>query len=117
MAKLIIALYVITTSLALIFLKLGSSSGAPITFANSRPQLNLGWYSSSGLLLYIISFLLYTYLISRYDLGYILPLVTAFVYIAIFVASYFIFHEVFTVFKIAGITLILIGIVLLNFKK
>ena len=117
MTKIIIALYVLATSLALIFLKLGSASGAPFTFANNRPHLNLGWYSSAGLALYVASFLFYTYLISKYDLGYILPLVTAFVYIAIFVASYFIFHEIFTVAKVLGIAFILVGLVFLNLKK
>lgn len=117
MAKIIIGLYVLATSLALIFLKLGSGSGAPFTFANSRVHFNLGWYSSAGLILYGASFLFYTFLISKYDLGYILPLVTAFVYIAIFIASYLIFHEIFTVTKVVGIVLILTGVVFLNLKK
>lgn len=117
MAKIMIALYVLATSFALIFLKLGSASGAPFSFANHRPQLNLGWYSSAGFVLYGTSFLIYTYLISKYNLGYILPLVTAFVYIAIFVASYFIFHEIFTAVKILGIILIFTGVILLNIKS
>lgn len=117
MSKIIITLYVLATSLALIFLKLGSASGAPFSFVNSRLHFNLGWYSSAGLILYVASFLFYTYLISKYDLGYILPLVTAFVYIAIFVASYFIFQEVFTATKVLGIILILAGLVFLNIKS
>jgi drug/metabolite transporter (DMT)-like permease len=117
MAKIIIALYVLATSFALIFLKLGSASGAPFTYVNHRPQFNLTWYNSLGFILYGISFLIYTYLISKYDLGYILPLVTAFVYIAIFIASYFIFHEVFTATKILGIVLIFTGLIFLNLKK
>jgi multidrug transporter EmrE-like cation transporter len=70
-----------------------------------------------GIALYGTSFLLYTFLISKYDLGYIIPLTTAFVYVLIFFASFFIFKELFTVFKITGIFLILMGIVLLNLKK
>ncbi len=117
MAKIIIALYVLATSLALIFLKLGSASGAPFAYANNRLHFNLGWYSSAGLVLYAISFLIYTYLISKYDLGYILPLVTAFVYLTIFIASYFIFHEIFTTTKVLGIVLILAGLVFLSIKS
>lgn len=117
MAKIIIALYVFATSLGLVFIKLGSSTAAPFTIANSKLHFNLGWYNSIGIILYGVSFLLYTYLISKYDLGYILPLATAFVYMAIIVASYFIFHEVFTTAKIAGIVLILIGLVLINLKS
>jgi multidrug transporter EmrE-like cation transporter len=108
---------VFATSFALIFLKLGSSAGAPFTYANGRPHLNLGWYNSAGLVLYVVSFLVYTFLIAKYDLGYILPLVTGFVYVAIFVASYFIFHENFTATKIVGIAMILAGLVFLNLKS
>lgn len=117
MAKLFIAAYVLATSLALIFLKLGTTIGAPITFANNKLHLNLGWYSTFGIILYGTSFLIYTYLISKYDLGYIIPLATAFVYIAIFIASYIIFKEAFTPIKILGILLIMSGLIVLNLKK
>jgi drug/metabolite transporter (DMT)-like permease len=116
-SKILIALYVLATSLALIFLKLGSGSGAPFAYTNNRFHFNLNWYISSAIILYGTSFLIYTYLISKYDLGYIIPLATAFVYVAIVTASYFIFHEIFTTAKILGIVLIVIGLVLLNLKK
>jgi multidrug transporter EmrE-like cation transporter len=57
------------------------------------------------------------YLLSKYDLGYIIPLTTALVYMIIFVASYLIFKETFTILKIVGITLIMVGLMLLNIKK
>ena len=117
MHKIIIALYVFATSLALITLKLGSKTGAPISFANNKIQLNVTFYSVVGIFLYGLSFFLYMYLISKFDLGYIIPLVTAFVYILIFIASYFIFNEVFTILKVIGIILILCGMVILNLKK
>jgi multidrug transporter EmrE-like cation transporter len=117
MAKALIALYILTTSSALIALKWGSSSGSPIQVVNSKLHLNLNPYVIVGIALYGTSFLLYTFLISKYDLGYIIPLTTAFVYVLIFFASFFIFKELFTVFKITGIFLILMGIVLLNLKK
>jgi drug/metabolite transporter (DMT)-like permease len=117
MPKVTLSLYVIFTSLALIALKLGTKSGAPLHYANNKLQFNLNFYTVSGVILYGLSFLVYTYLISKYDLGYIIPLVTAFVYVVIFVASYFIFNETFTAVKISGIALILIGLVLLNLKR
>lgn len=116
MSKLIIALYVFTTSLALIVLKLGTrveSSGLKI----AKLPILINVYTVLGVLLYGISFLLYVYLLSKYDLGYIIPLVTAFVYIIIFAASYFVFNEAFTIMKIAGITLIVLGLVFLNLNK
>jgi drug/metabolite transporter (DMT)-like permease len=116
MSKFIIALYIAATSLALIFLKLGTKNGAPVTYLDNKIQFNITPYAIGGILLYGLSFAIYIYLISRYDLGYIIPLATAFVYVVIFVASYFIFHEIFTATKIAGIALIIAGLMLLNIK-
>ena len=117
MAKLIVALYVLVTSSALVALKWGTKAGAPIHSVDNKLQFNLNYSVVGGILLYGLSFLLYIYLISKYDLGYIVPLTTALVYIIIFTASYFIFHEVFTAIKIAGIVLIVGGLVLLNLSR
>lgn len=117
MARLILALYVLATSAGLIVLKLGTETGVPISIASGKLHINLNWQSITGILLYGLSFLLYVYLISKNDLGYIIPLTTAFVYIVIFVASAIIFKEVFTVTKIIGITLIILGLIFLNLKK
>lgn len=116
MNKIYIALYVLTTSSALIALKLGTKAGAPIAFANGKLGFNLNAMALLGIFLYGTSFLIYMSLISKYDLGYIIPLATALVYIIIFFASYAIFKEVFTPLKIMGIVLIMSGAILLNLK-
>ena len=96
MSKILLAIYVTITSLALIFLKLGSKDGAPLHIADGKPALHLTPFSVTGIFLYGVSFILYMYLLSKYDLGYIIPITTALVYIVIFTASFFVFHEVFT---------------------
>lgn len=115
MSKIIIALYVLTTSAALIILKLGTRPEVH-SFHFGKLPLNINAYTLGGVLLYGVSFLFYVYLLSKYDLGYIIPLVTAFVYILIFSASFFIFNEVFTVLKTIGIALIVLGLIFLNLK-
>ncbi len=117
MSKIIIALYTLATSFALVALKYGSKAGAPLQYIDHKLHFNINVFSILGISLYGISFLIYVYLISKYDLGYIIPLTAAFIYILIFVASYFVFHEVFTATKIVGITLIVVGLAFLNFKK
>lgn len=117
MATLILFLFVATTSLGLIFVKLGTSNGLPIQILEGKLHFNLTFFSVTGILLYGTSFLLYMYLISKHDLGYIIPLTTAMVYAVIFVASYFVFHEVFTLVKILGIVLIVAGLVCLNVQR
>lgn len=116
MAKIILLVYVLATSLGLILIKLGSEDGLPIRFVQGKLDFHFNILAFSGIALYAISFILYLYLISKNDLGYIIPLVTALVYIVIFVASYFIFHEVFTTMKIVGIVLIVTGLIFLNLK-
>lgn len=109
--------YVLTTSAGLIVLKLSTSAGFPIAYVNDKLQFNFNLLSVLGVFLYGVSFLLYFYLISKFDLGYIIPLTTALVYILIFIASFLIFHEVFTIAKIIGISLIIIGLIFLNTSK
>jgi multidrug transporter EmrE-like cation transporter len=116
LSKLIITLYVLTTSGALVLIKLGSNGGALVSFAGSKLVFNFNLVMVMGGLLYATSFLLYMFLISKHDLGYIVPLTTGLVYILIFVASFFIFKESFTAMKIFAIALIIVGVILLNLK-
>lgn len=117
MSKVLILLYTLATSFALIALKLGSKDGAPVSFLDGRFHMNITPYVLAGIGFYGLSFLLYMYLISKYDLGYIIPLTTAFVYILIFTASYFIFKEGFTLFKVIGIACIIVGLFFLNLRS
>lgn len=117
MSNFILALYVLTTSAGLVILKLGTISGLPISYIHNKLQFNINFYSTAGIILYGLSFALYIYLISKYDLGYIIPLTTALVYILIFVASFIIFKEVFTFTKIIGIGLILSGVIFINLGR
>lgn len=95
-------------------MKWGSKGGALIDNISGKFQFNFNPWVLGGITLYGLSFVLYTYLIAKYDLGYIIPLTTALVYLIIFTASFFIFHEVFTAFKILGIVMIITGLIFLN---
>lgn len=115
--NLLLLFYAATSSIALILVKLGSKTEAPASIQNGKLHFNLSAYILGGIFLYGISFLMYIYLISKNDLGYVIPLATALVYTFIFVASFFIFKETFTAVKIIGICFVLAGIVLLNIAK
>lgn len=117
MSSLVLPLYVLCTSAGLIFLKLGSNTGLPISLVNGRLASNMNILSLLGLALYATSFVLYVYLISKFQLGYIIPVTAALVYIIVFVASFFLFKEPFTPLKIAGIVLIVTGLALLNLGR
>jgi drug/metabolite transporter (DMT)-like permease len=116
-SKIIIALYVLATSSALVILKLAAKTGAPLQLVDGKLHVNLNLYTASGIALYGVSFLIYTFLIAKYDLGYIIPLTTALVYVLIFVASFYVFKEVFTTMKLIGIVFVLVGVAFLNAKS
>lgn len=117
MSKIILTLYVITATSALVFLKLGTASGLPVTISAGKLQLNVNAYVIAGFLIYGVSFLTYMYLISKNDLGYIIPVAAAFVYILLFISSYFVFKESFSALKIAGILFIITGIVCMGLSN
>ena len=114
LAYILLLLYVATTSAGLILIKIGSEAGAIIELVSGRIALHLSLINVLGIALYGISFILYTFLIAKNDLGYIIPLTTGLVYIVIFAASFAIFKEPFSAVKIAAIIMILGGVMLLN---
>jgi len=117
LSNVLLLIYALLSSGALVLLKAGSQTGAPFSLVDGKAQFNFGPYIITGILLYGLSFALYTYLISKNELGYIIPVSTALVYVGIFLASYFIFKEAFTALKIVGIFLILGGVILMNIGK
>lgn len=114
MSNLILIFYVLSTSAGLILIKMGAATGMPFALIEGKLRTNFNILNVSGLGFYALSFVLYVYLVSRFQLGYIVPVTAGLVYILVFTASFFIFKEPFTVTKIFGILLILIGLFLLN---
>jgi len=117
MDKIFIAAYVLATSGGLVLLKLGSKGVAYVSIVDGKIVWNLSILTVLGILTYGISFLLYILLISKFSLGFIVPLTTAMVYILVFIASFAIFKEPFTALKIAAIALIIGGVILLNIES
>jgi len=64
------------------------------------------WY---GMLCYLVSLFLWFYVLAYMELSKAFPLVSI-GYIIVFVFSYFFLHEAITFYKIAGVTLIIAGV-------
>ena len=114
MDKLLIAAYVISTAGGLVLLKLGTNGSGFISITDGKIVWNISALAILGILTYGVSFFLYLVLISKFSLGYIVPLTTALVYILVFFASYFVFKEGFTVLKVIAIAMIIAGVIILN---
>lgn len=67
-------------------------------------------YIWQGLLLYGIGFALYLYILSKFEVSYIYPILTASIFILLLTFSSFLLGESLTLKKIVGILIIIIGI-------
>lgn len=68
-------------------------------------------YVWQGLILYGISFTLYLYILSKFEVSYIYPIITASIFILLITFSSLLLNEPITVKKVAGILIIIVGII------
>lgn len=113
----LIIIYIILTVSGLVLFKLGSSQEFNFNYNSGNISLNFNMKMILGLLCYVVSFLLYMFLVSKYDLSYIVPITQGVIYILIFLSSVVIFKDKVTVFSIIGTIMVISGIILLNIKK
>ncbi len=111
-----IIIYLILTVGGLILVKLGSDT-ISISLANGTFNFAMGIKAIIGFICYIASFLIYTfYIVRKFDLSYIYPIITGITQVLVILASVFILKEHISIPAIIGIVLIIIGIFCLNIK-
>lgn len=111
-----IIIYLILTVGGLILVKLGSDT-ISISLANGTFNFVMGIKAIIGFICYIASFLIYTfYIVRKFDLSYIYPIITGITQVLVILASVFILKEHISIPAIIGIVLIIIGIFCLNIK-
>lgn len=116
MQFIIIGIYLLLTMSGLILMKLGGNTGS---FSMVEGNINFGISPVSllGFICYIGSFFLYTRMVVMFDLSYITPLCTGIVQILTLIASKVIFKENITVQGIVGASIIIIGLLIMNWKR
>ena len=113
----LILVYIILTIAGVVLFKLGTQKDFLVSIATGIFTLKISLISIIGLVCYLCSFLMYMFLISKFDLTYIVPVTTGIVQVATFVLAIMIFKESVAVSKVVATGLILIGVILLNIKK
>ena len=113
----LITIYVILTVSGLVFFKLGSTKDFTLGIGNGSFSMSINFIAILGVICYICSFLLYMFLVSKFDLSYIVPVTQGIVYVLIFLSSIGVFKEKISTTGIVGMLMVIIGIVLLNIKK
>lgn len=112
-----IIIYALLSVGGLTLIKLGSQNPLSISVGANGISLGAGWITLCGFVLYVVSFLIYTTLVTKNNLSYITPVSSAVVYILTLVVSLVVFKEQMTMVQWGGWCLILIGVVLMNLKK
>ncbi|NLK24380.1 MAG: hypothetical protein GX309_10525 [Clostridiales bacterium] len=113
----LIALYLAFTLAGVFLFKIGCNKEFLVSISTGIFSLHISLISILGLISYVISFLMYMFLISKFDMTYIVPVTTGINYILTFIFAVMIFKESITVNKILGSMLILIGVIIINIKK
>lgn len=116
MDKLFIIIYLALTVSGLTLVKLGSQGSPLLSKTGDRFVWNLGPLVILGLIAYGLSFLLFMWLVSRFQLSFLIPLTAALVQISIFIVAIILFKESLTLIKLLAFVLIVVGVVLLQIK-
>ena len=116
MEIILVVIYIILTLSGLILMKKGGNSGN-FQMSNGDISFSINWISAIGFICYIFSFLLFTRIVIMFDLSYIMPLTTGIVQVLTLIASSVIFKETISKQGIIGASIIIIGIIIMNFKK
>ena len=116
MQYLLIIIYLILTVSGLILMKKGGNPGS-LAFESGNVNFGISLVSLAGFICYLGSFLLFTRLVVMFDLSYIMPLCTGIAQVLTLVASKVIFKENISVTGIIGASLVIIGIIVMNWKN
>ena len=77
---------------------------------NTLFEITKNWYVWQGLILYGVGFSLYLYILSKFEVSFIYPIITASIFILLLTLSSFILNEPITFKKVISISIILLGI-------
>lgn len=114
MRYILCAVYIFFSVTGLTFIKLGSKSVDAVGFTIPFLEITLNKLSVIGILSYGISFLLYLGVISKFDLGVIVPIIGGVINISVLCVSLFLLKETLTMNMIIGAIIIIVGIVIMN---
>jgi multidrug transporter EmrE-like cation transporter len=78
-------------------------------------NVSKNWYVWQGLFLYGAGFALYLYILSKFEVSFIYPILTAVIFILLLVLSSFFLNEPITLKKAVSMSVIILGIFIASF--
>ena len=112
---LLFILYMLLSCTGLLLIKMGGST-TKIALEESRFLVNVDLKFVLGLCFYIMSFLLFTYVIQKRNLSYIGPLGAGFINIITVAMGILFLHEKVSAIQMVGAGVVIVGIVLMNIR-
>lgn len=110
-------IYVIMSSLGLTLIKIGTADNFSLKLDRVGMQFQINYVLVAGMCIYIISFLLSMMVMKKMNLSVFYPISAGLIYILICLLSIFVLKEKVSVNQMIGMGIILVGIVVMNFKK
>ncbi|MDD6236594.1 MAG: hypothetical protein PUB00_04350 [Clostridiales bacterium] len=117
MLYLLSVIYILLSASGLVLFKLGSQKGMEIGISAGVFHFKIGIVSLLGMVCYIMSFVLYLILVSKFDLNKIYPITTGCIFVCVMLGSFLVLKENIGIVQIIGSAAILIGVVLLALKQ
>lgn len=113
----LIVFYIIFAVGGSTFIKYGGLSKVSSLFTIPLINVSISMTTLFGVLFYGLSFILYIFLLNKFDLSFISPLTVGVVYVLLMVTAVIVFNETFTVAKTIGCALILVGVLLVAWSS
>lgn len=114
--SILVVAYIILTIIGLVLMKLGGNTGT-IAISGFDFNFSMSFISLLGFILYILSFLLFTNIVVKFNLSYIMPITSGLIQVLTLISGFFIFKENISVNGIIGAGLVISGIVVMNIKS
>lgn len=116
MFYLIYVLYILFSIGGLFLIKTGGTN-TTIILSEKNISMNIDLKMVIGLMIYIISFLLYVWIIKNQNLSYIVPLTAGILNVISVIIGVVVLKEKISYIGVVGILFVIVGIVLMNFRK
>ncbi|MBQ9012896.1 MAG: hypothetical protein IJ094_04945 [Bacilli bacterium] len=110
----LILIYLILSLSGLALMKKGGNPGS-LNMCKKNINLSISPVSALGFICYLCSFLLFTKIVVMFDISYIMPIVTGVIQVLTLILAKIIFKEKITKLSIIGASLVILGILLMNF--
>ncbi len=111
----ICSLYLLLSVVGMTFIKSGHDANSIISIPGT--ELSLSFRTIIGILFYGVSFLVFTFYVSRLNIGIVIPIVSGIFCLLITVIGVFVFKEKINIGQFAGIALIIAGTIIVGVFK